>query len=1038
MSSQNNKCENCDEQYTDIYIKWCKSCHINYLKNNFTTWTSGNEKIDTFIRKIQLRIIYYSDKVVEWIPYNQLIDIKKIRNDDDNVDTISAIWNNGPLEYNINEKKWTRKSKKKVTLKWLAFDVDEFLNEVEYYSINNKIYGVSQNLNTKYYIIVCQDEYCDKCGKRYTDLGNKWCKPCHINYLINDFTNWTSGNEQIDIFIQEMQLGIDYYGDIVVEWIPYNQLIDIKEIRNDDNNVAIIYSAIWNNGLLNYDNNEKKWIRKSNGKVTLKCLALNINEFLNEVKNYIISNKIYGISQNPNTKNYIIVCQDEYCENCGEQYTDIDITYNKWCKPCQINYLKDNFINWTSGNKEIDIFIQKMQLKISNNYDTITEWIPYSQLINIEELANDKDNVVTICSAIWNTGPLNYNNDESRWTRESNKRVTLKCLELDINEFLNEAEKNSISNKIVYGISQNPNTKDYIIVCQNEYCEKCRELYTDIDITYNKWCKPCQMNYLKGNFTKWTSGNQEIDVFIQEMQLKISNNYDIIVEWIPFNQLIDIIEIGNDNDTVIYSAIWNNGPLNYNNDERKWIRESDKEVALITFNCSDSLIDKFLYKARNYSINIFDRTCIYGISQNPDTEIYILVLQDQYCENCSNQYIDLENKWCKQCQKNYLINDFVNWTSGNEKIDEFIQGMQLKIDMYDDIIVEWIPFNQFDYIKEIGRGGFATVYSAIWKNGPLEYNGYKKRYERVYFKEVALKCLDNSQNITNEFLNEVKTYSINSYDHSTIVKIYGISQNLDTKNYIIVLQYVKCGNFNNWIHYYCKNLDYEVKLNVLHYIFNGLKEIHQKQMIHRDFHAGNILINNNYSMILRNNHSYRLSTNINLPIAAYISDMGLCGEVSNTDKTNIYGVMPYVAPEVLRGKPYTQAADVYSFGMIMYFILTGRQPFDNRAHDHELALNICNGIRPEIPKIPELESNWYINLMKKCWDSNPDNRPNVELIDTILDGKNDHEEFKKAEKYLFKYKENDRLTVHPQAVYTSRLLNPYTESLVFDFTKLDD
>jgi hypothetical protein len=110
--------------------------------------------------------------------------------------------------------------------------------------------------------------------------------------------------------------------------------------------------------------------------------------------------------------------------------------------------------------------------------------------------------------------------------------------------------------------------------------------------------------------------------------------------------------------------------------------------------------------------------------------------------------------WCKQCTTNYLENNFTNWTSKNKEIDDFIQGMQLKIDRH-NIIVEWIPYNQFDYVKEIGRGGFATVYSAIWKDGPLSYNRYKGQYERFHFKEVALKCLENSENITNEFLNEV-------------------------------------------------------------------------------------------------------------------------------------------------------------------------------------------------------------------------------------------------------------------------------------------
>src|SRR5437868_4903763 len=106
--------------------------------------------------------------------------------------------------------------------------------------------------------------------------------------------------------------------------------------------------------------------------------------------------------------------------------------------------------------------------------------------------------------------------------------------------------------------------------------------------------------------------------------------------------------------------------------------------------------------------------------------------------------------------------------------------------------------------------------------------------------------------------------------------------------------------------------------------------------------------------------------------------MGLCGEVDNIDKSKICGVMPYVAPEVLRGKFYTQASDIYSFGMIMYFVATGKQPFANCAHDQNLALEICTGIRPEIN---ELEApKCYIDLMKQYWDSNPINRPNVTEI----------------------------------------------------------
>jgi serine/threonine protein kinase len=111
-----------------------------------------------------------------------------------------------------------------------------------------------------------------------------------------------------------------------------------------------------------------------------------------------------------------------------------------------------------------------------------------------------------------------------------------------------------------------------------------------------------------------------------------------------------------------------------------------------------------------------------------------------------------------------LKNNFTKWTSGNKKIDNLIQEMQLKIDSYQSIIFEWIPFNQFINIKEIGKGGFAIVYSAIWKDGPLCYDSEYGYIRNNWNKDVALKCLYNSQNISSEFLNEVNFFIIILYN----------------------------------------------------------------------------------------------------------------------------------------------------------------------------------------------------------------------------------------------------------------------------------
>ena len=167
-----------------------------------------------------------------------------------------------------------------------------------------------------------------------------------------------------------------------------------------------------------------------------------------------------------------------------------------------------------------------------------------------------------------------------------------------------------------------------------------------------------------------------------------------------------------------------------------------------------------MFQAKKFSHrSIFE---LYGISQDPDTKNYIVVLQDIYCEKCGKKYMDIRNYWCNPCEINHLKNNFDNWTSGNKKIDDFIQKGQLKINNHDDIIFEWIPYNQFNKIKKIDKYGFITVYSAIWKDGPLRYNKYK--YIRDSNNEVALKCLHNSQNQNPvEFLiNEVQI-SINIF-----------------------------------------------------------------------------------------------------------------------------------------------------------------------------------------------------------------------------------------------------------------------------------
>src|SRR5437660_4263990 len=137
-------------------------------------------------------------------------------------------------------------------------------------------------------------------------------------------------------------------------------------------------------------------------------------------------------------------------------------------------------------------------------------------------------------------------------------------------------------------------------------------------------------------------------------------------------------------------------------------------------------------------------------------------------------------------------------------------------------------------------------------------------------------------------------------------------------------------------------------------------KIHDENYIHHDFHSGNIFPRYDFN--------------------SKIGDLGLCQQVidkKDNPQNEIYGVIPYMAPEVLSKKPYTQKSDIYSFGMIMCENTTGKKPFHDRPHDEYLMLDILKGERP---KITDDTPEFYAELMKKCWDHNPENRPTAREI----------------------------------------------------------
>ncbi|RHZ84201.1 hypothetical protein Glove_84g122 [Diversispora epigaea] len=322
---------------------------------------------------------------------------------------------------------------------------------------------------------------------------------------------------------------------------------------------------------------------------------------------------------------------------------------------------------------------------------------------------------------------------------------------------------------------------------------------------------------------------------------------------------------------------------------------------------------------------------------------------------------------CSLCTKEHFIQEFKTWSSGNTNIDKIIQESQTN-NIYRKL--QWIPYDNFQNIKHIADGERGSVYSAEIENGiKSEWNFIKQdwRYDLVGFRAVLKEIKEPRYSIA-EFFKVILT--INNHLSEFIAFYYGISKNPSTQNYIIVMELFS-ENLHESLAKTFWDLEWEQKIYTLFSIVSGLRILHTENLVHCDLHGGSIL---NSDLVLT----------IDLDSCKLENDLIL----NANDKNNeIYGSIPYIPPEVLRGNKFTREGDIYSFGGIMYEIATALRPFADQAHDTYLMIDICNGVRPKVPDfmlnwIPE----WYLDLMYRCWSDDPSERPiAAELVDLFND-----------------------------------------------------
>ena len=247
----------------------------------------------------------------------------------------------------------------------------------------------------------------------------------------------------------------------------------------------------------------------------------------------------------------------------------------------------------------------------------------------------------------------------------------------------------------------------------------------------------------------------------------------------------------------------------------------------------------------------------------------------------------------------------------------------------------------YEIKRVIGRGAFGIVLEA-----------FDSKLRRAVAIKLLAPTLATSREESQKFLTEAQ--AVAAIRHENVVHIYSIEEKPIPH---LVMEYIPGKTLQSFVDE-VGPLPLSDVLQIGQQIANGLDAAHQKGLVHRDIKPSNILLEQEKDNLVK------------------ITDFGLARDINNISSTQwglIVGTPMYMAPEQAEGDPIDQRSDLFSLGSVLYFMITGRTPFDGTS-----ALTILNQVTRETPApiqsiVPSVPDS-LCRIVTTLHSKNPENR----------------------------------------------------------------